>query len=174
MWTTSYIISQILIVFTYLFFIVTYFQKKKSHVLITNIVAHIIQAISFILISGYTGLAMCVILTFRDTFIFFDEKNNYRKLIKIIFLSIYFLAIIISTIYTYDGFLSLLSVFATLISTYAVLQKKVMVYRLLGIPVSCLWLGYHIYIKSIFAIILESILLVSAITGYIKGRIKDK
>ena len=75
--------------------------------------------------------------------------------------------IIISTVFTYDGYLSLLSVFATMIYTYSVWQKKTIVYKLLGIPVGVLWILYNIYVKSIFGVILESILLIASITGYI-------
>jgi hypothetical protein len=39
---------------------------------------------------------------------------------------------------------------------------------MLGIPVGIIWIIYNIYIFSIFGIILEVVLEISAIVGYIK------
>ena len=82
--------------------------------------------------------------------------------------------IIISTVFTYDGLLSLLSVIATMTYTYSVWQKKTNVYKFLGIPVGILWILYNIYVKSIFGVILESILLIASITGYLVEVKKQK
>ena len=69
-------------------------------------------------------------------------------------------------IFTYNGFLSLLSIFATMLYTYSVWQKKTIVYKICGIFVSILWILYNIYVMSLFGIILESILLIASATGY--------
>lgn len=72
--------------------------------------------------------------------------------------------------FTYDGFLSLLSVFATMLYTYSIWQKKTSIYKILGLPIGILWIAYNIYIMSIFGIILETILTISAIYGYFKEK----
>ena len=69
---------------------------------------------------------------------------------------------------------SLLSVVATIISTIAIWQKNTKYYKLLGIPVSIAWLGYYIFLKSLFGIILESILLICIIVGFIIENNKTK
>ena len=169
-WTLEYTMSQVLTVIVYILLCSTYFLKNRNKILVTNILAHIVQAASFLLLNGLTGFAMCFVYIFRDTFFVIDEKNrkssklNKRDyIILFVFLSI----IIISTIFTYNGIGSLLSVMATILSTIAIWQKSTKYYKLLGIPVSFAWLGYHIYLKSIFAIILELGLIISTITGYI-------
>jgi len=81
---------------------------------------------------------------------------------------------IISAIYTYEGIWSLLSVFATMLYTYSICQKNVKIYKLLGIPTEFCWLCYNIHIKSIFAIIMGMMPLISSITGYIKVIKTDK
>ena len=73
----------------------------------------------------------------------------------------------LSAVITYDGFLSLLSVFATTLYTISVWLKKTKIYKLLGIPIGILWVLYHIYIMSIFGTILEGILLICSTTGYL-------
>ena len=98
------------------------------------------------------------------------EKNGKRDKINkkdIIILVILYVISSILAIFTYNGFLSLLSVFATMLYTYSVWQKKTNIYKLLGIPIGILWILYNIYIKSIFGVILESILLICSTTGYV-------
>ena len=58
--------------------------------------------------------------------------------------------------------------------TYTVCQKNIKTYKLLGIPTEILWIGYNIYIKSFFGIILEVIMLGVCCTGYIKEINKER
>ena len=83
------------------------------------------------------------------------------------FLIFLYILCIISAVYTYEGFLSLLSVFATMIYTFSIWQKNTTVYKICGIPIGILWIAYNLYVKSLFGIILESIILVCSILGYI-------
>ena len=175
-WTLAYLASQILTIIIYICLCSTYFLKIRKKILILNVIAHIIQAIAFLLLGGLTGAAMNAILLVRDLILVAGEKNNQKtdKIAKrdIGVLICFILVILVMTIFTYDGWASLLSVIATIISTVAVWQKSTKVYKLLGIPVSGAWLGYHISLNSIFAIILESILLMSTIIGYILDKSK--
>ena len=78
--------------------------------------------------------------------------------------------IIILSIYTYENIYSLLPVIATLLYTISVWQDSNIIYKIFGIPIEICWLAYHICIKSIFGIILESILFISVIIGIIKKK----
>ena len=170
-WTPTYIASQVLIILVYACLCSTYFLRNRKKILSLNIFAHVIQAVSFLLLGGLTGVAMNAIYIARDIYLVTDEKNNKRDVRILI---CFILAIIILTIFTYNGLVSLLSVIATIISTFAVWQKSTKVYKILGTPVSIAWLGYNISLKSIFAIILEGILLISTIIGYTLEKIKSK
>ena len=177
-WTLTYMISQILIIVVYIFLCLTYFFKDRKKILFFNIIAHFIQIISFLLLNGLTGAAMNVVYIARDSVLALDEKNmkESNKITKrdVVILLVFIVMIIVLTIFTYNGFSSLLSVVATTISTFAIWQKNTKIYKILGIPVSIAWLGYYISLKSIFAIILESILLISTIIGYNMELIKSK
>lgn len=169
--TVVYIISQIFTIITYALLGLTYYAKNRKTVLAISFLSLIANGIAYILLNAYTGLAMCIVALIRNIIFLIDEKKNGKtdKITKkdIIILVILYLISIISAIFTYDGFLSLLSVFATMLYTYSVWQKKTKVYKLLGIPIGILWILYNIYIKSIFGIILETLLLICSITGYI-------
>jgi len=169
-WTTGYTISQILTVIVYACLISTYYVTSRIKILNINIITHFVQAIAFLLLGGITGVMMSIIYIARDTYFAHQEAHHKRNTINkqdIIILIVLFIIIAISSVLTYDGIYSLLSTLATVISTIAIWQKKPIIYKLLGIPCSLCWLGYHIYLKSIIAIVLESILFIATIIGYL-------
>ena len=166
----TYIASQAFVVLMYVSLCSTYFLKSRSKILIINILGHLFQMVSFVLLSGLTGVAMNIVYMIRDLYLYIahkKENDEDRRIKDAIFLTFLFVIIIVSSIYTYNGFYSLFSVFATVFSTIAIWQKNTRIYKLLGIPASVCWLSYHVYLQSILSIILESILLISILIGYI-------
>lgn len=170
----SYILSQIFIILNYIFLIITYQLKDRKKIIFFNIASLTSAGLSYIFLSAYTGLAMVIVSIIRNIiFIFNSNQNKTTKKDLYILISIYLLIIILA-IFTYDGLWSLMSVLATIIYTYSVWQKNTKVYKWLGIPVSLCWLSYNIYIASIFGIVLESILMSSAIIGLIRETRSEK
>jgi hypothetical protein len=160
----------------------SYFAKSRLKITILCGLSLIANIIAYILLGAWTGLAMCVVAFFRTAYILWDEykhgKSTKIRKKDVIFLIAVYIAIVLVTIPTYDGFLSLLSVFATSVYTYSVWQKSTLIYKFCGLPVGILWISYNTYVGSIFGIILESALLVVSVAGYItevkKGQKKGK
>lgn len=174
----TYILSQIFTILMYILLGTTYYLKDRKMVLVINFLSTISIAIAYILLNAWSGFAMCIVGIVRNIIFILDEKKNGKRetinKTDIVILIILYTISIISAVFTYDGFLSLLSVFATMSYTYSVWQKKINVYKLLGIPTGILWILYNIHIASIFGIILESVLLICSVTGYILERRKTK
>ena len=174
----EYILSQVFVIISYLLLMLSYQAKSRKNILILSNISLVANGISYVFLQAYTGLAMCFVATFRNIIFLIDEKINGKteKIEKkdIVILAILYLISVISTIFTYDGILSLIPVVITMIYTYSVWQKKTTVYKLLGLPMGILWITYNIYIMSLFGIILESILTISAIYGYYKEKRKNK
>lgn len=171
--TSIYIISQIITILYFAVLSLSYLLKDRNKILIANFAAHIGQTVAMAMLNGYTGAAMSLIMILRDLTLIIQEAKKSKgkdinKKIDILILIITILLIVVLTIFTYNGPLSLLSVVATLITTFALWQKDVKAYKLLGIIASILWLAYNIFIISIMGIILESILLICSIIGYFK------
>ena len=107
-----------------------------------------------------------------------DEKINWKReknsTKDYIILVILYLILIISGILTYNSILSMMTVIATMLYTYFVWQKNTKIYKILGIPIGIIWIVYNIYVFSVFGIILETILAVSTIIGYVKERMDGK
>lgn len=167
-----YIISQIITVGYFAILTKSYLMKDRMKILIANFIAHIGQGISMLMLAGETGVAMSFIMAVRDVIYIVQELQvakgkSVGKKFDFIVLIITILLIVLLTIPAYDGKLSLLSVIATLITTLSLWQKDVKVYKLLGIIASTLWLFYNAFIFSIMGVILEIVLLVASIKGYI-------
>lgn len=175
--TVNYILSQVFTIITYGLLALTYYAKDRKKVLIISFISIIANGMAYIFLNAWTGLAMCIVALIRNIIFLIDEKKNGKRETidkkDIIILIILYAISIISAIFTYDGFLSLLSVFATALYTFSVWQKKTNMYKLLGIPIGILWILYNIYIMSMFGIILETILLICSITGYLLERRKQ-
>lgn len=171
--TSIYIISQVITILYFAVLSLSYLLKDRNKILIANFAAHIGQTVAMAMLNGYTGAAMSLIMILRDLTLIIQEAKKSKgkdinKKIDILILIITILLIVVLTIFTYNGPLSLLSVVATLITTFALWQKDVKAYKLLGIIAGILWLAYNIFIISIMGIILESILLICSIVGYFK------
>ncbi len=169
--TFSYILSQIAIIICYILLIPTYHLKTRKSILLFSLASLISASLSYCLLAAYTGVAMEVVAIIRNLlFILFENKNSEDKISKLdilLLIIIYSITIVLATL-TYSGVLGLTFVFATMIYTYSVWQKNPKTYKLLGIPVGIMGVTYNIYIFSIFGIIAESCLLISAIIGYLK------
>ena len=168
--TIQYIIAQILTVLMYATLVVTYYMKDRNKILYLNVLGLALVGIAYILQSAYTGMAMCIIAIIRNYIFLYDEKKNGKnenitKKDWLILIGVY-ISIIVVTAFSYDGFLSLLSVFATSLYTLSVWQKKTIVYKILGVPTGLLWISYNIYIGSLFGIILDATLLVATVIGF--------
>ena len=172
--SVTYVASQVFTIIMYALLAITYYVKNRKAILILNLISLIANGLAYVLLNAYSGLAMCIIALVRNIVFLVDKKRNgktdeiYKK--DVIILILVYIACIISAVVTFEGFLSLLSIFATMVYTYSVWQKKTKVYKFLGIPVGILWVAYNFYVKSIFGVILEGILLICSVTGYMLER----
>lgn len=159
----SYIISQIFVIIQYLFFVLTYHTKTKKQILIFNTIACASSALSFMFLSAYSGSVMSLLAVLRN-YLFYkqDEKKDINNLIIVLVI------LTLLSIITYDGILSLMPSIGTLLYTISVWQSNRKIYRIFGIPIEISWLIYHIYVFSIFGIILETILFIAVVIGIIK------
>lgn len=168
MFTTSYILSQIFAIINYATLIFSYQVKDNRKVLILGAIGCTFSAISFFLLNAYTGCVMAFLAVFRNIAFMIDKKYNQSK--NFFAFQFFLTLIIVVTIPTYDGLLSLLPVVATTLYTLSVWIDNTEVYKYLGIPIEVCWLSYHIYLVSIFGIIFEIILFIFVIRGIVKNK----
>lgn len=172
----TYIISQICTIIMYVLLGVTYQVKSRRKLLILSIFSNAFQGIAYLLLNAKSGFVMCLLAILRKTAMMFisdkikDEKTSKNAYLGVII--IFYTVMTISAILTYEGVYSMLSIIATAIYTFSIWQKNENVYKLLGTPVGVCWIAYNIFVKSVFGVILESIILICSIVGYVRSRKK--
>ena len=175
--TVNYILSQIFIIISYALVAMTYVSKSRKAILAYNLIGLIASGLSYTFLSAWTGLAMAGVAMLRNIiFLIQNKKDKSEKITWVdwLILGVLVAVSVVSAVFTYDGFLSLLSVFATMLYTLSVWQKNTKVYKFMGIPVSLLWIAYQIFIRSLFGILLEAALFVVEIIGIIKASKKPQ
>ena len=166
----AYKIAQVCFIIAYALLAMTYKLRSRKQILVISLASLVAFAAAYAFSEAWSGLAMMGVALIRNvTFILQNKRDKSKKITKIdwIILVVLLLIALVFAIFTYDGWLSLLPVMATMIYTVSVWQKNTRVYRLLGIPTSLLLLGYHIFIRSIFGIILECVLFIAVMVGVV-------
>lgn len=161
-----YILSQVFVIIATLLLGITYFLKNKVKILSFCIFYNIFYGIHYLLLGALTGGAMNIVSLIRNIIFFQNGKKGKEN--KLIYLIILSLISVIFCLITYKNLFSIISLSASILSTYSVWQDNVYRYKIIAIPVSTCFIIYAIHIKSLFAVITELILLLSAIIGLIK------
>lgn len=169
--TTTYILSQVVTIFVYIFLSLTYCVKSRKLILAFSFTSNFLNAVAFILLGAYTSSAMCAISIFRDIIFIIDEKINGKsdKITKkdVAILAFVYGLCAISIIYTFKGPLTLLYATASMLYTFSIWQKNNKLYRFLGIPITLIVIADSIIIKSVFGALLQGVVLITSIAGFV-------
>lgn len=176
--TVQYVASQIVTIFVYIFLSLTYCIKNRKLILGFSFASNFLNSVAFLLLGAYTSSIMCAISILRDIIFIVDEKINGKSNVitkkdYIILVFIYSISII-SIIITFKGFWTLLYAVGSMLYTYSIWQKNNKIYSFLGIPVTLLVICDSIYIKSVFGVVLQSIVLICSTIGYFSNKKENK
>ena len=175
--TVTYIASQIVTIFVYIFLSLTYCVKSRKLILAFSFSSNFLNAIAFILLGAYTSSAMCAISILRDIIFIIDEKINGKsdKITKkdVAILAFVYGLCATAIICTFKGPLTLLYATASMLYTYSIWQKNNKLYRFLGIPVTLIVIVDSIIIKSVFGAILQGVVLITSIAGFVSHKEKE-
>lgn len=170
--STEYIFSQVFVVISYLLLGSTYLVKNRKLLLGLNVLSLFANAAGYLFLSAWSGLAMCGVALLRNAILLLQNHFDKDKKNKIIDWSIFAFLFIVSGVCGYftcrgQSWLSWFSVIATFIYTISIWQKNQLVYKILGIICSIMWIVYNIFVWSIFGFSLEAVLLVVEVVGTI-------
>lgn len=170
-----YILSQIFIIISYAFLFSTFQVKERKKVLIYNLFSQFAMALSYLLLGAYSGAVISGVSIVRNIIFLRSKDVSNKKITKkeMIILIILLILSLITGIITYDGVFSLLPIIATMLYTYAIIQKDLLIYKYLEFPIGMMYIIYNIYVSSIFGIILELSLMISSIVGIIRSKKKN-
>lgn len=168
----KYVYSQILVVISTVFIGCSYLAKDKKNIMLLCVIYCFFYSGHYLLLNAYTGALMSLISAARNIWFYLNakKKRNNPKFSLLLFL---LLAVIFGAVSYQDTF-SIISIMASLLSTYSIWQKNVKLYRILAVPVSICFIIYAIHINSFLSILTECILLVVEIVGIIQYCSKTK
>ena len=166
-----YILSQVLTVVEYGLLGLSYLAKSRLMVVILDIVSMLTGIIVYVLLGADLGMAMSIVIFVANFYYLWDEKQQKGRkkqyfVRDYIVLAVVLLLILVLTIVTYDGPLSLLSVAATTIYEISIWQKSTMWYKFLGIPVAFCWMTYNGSVGSIFGVLCELVMFATSVVGF--------
>ncbi|MBQ7140331.1 MAG: YgjV family protein [Bacilli bacterium] len=168
----SYLLSQLFVITATILLGITYFAKKKKNILILCVLYCIFYGLHYLLLNAITGALMTLISLIRNYWFYINSKKN-RENSKLILITLILIAII-SGVMGYQDIFSIVSIFASITSTYSIWQDNIKIYRFLAVPVSLCFLIYAIHINSVIAIFTEIILLIMEIIGIISLYLNNK
>ena len=163
-------IAQTLGIFAFLIFISSVQFKNKKHILLAQLSANILYGILYLFLNIPTTAYMNFISVLR-CILFYKYDNKKVPLWCLIFL----LTIIgITSIFTFDGYLSLIPIIITILYTTSTWQNNTKFIRIVFTICSVFWIYYNLSVKAITALFGNIFELVSGIISLIRYRKKRK
>lgn len=170
--TPFYIISQAAGLFGILFSVLIYQQRTHRGMLILKMSADIMWLVQYLLLGGYTGVAVTCIALCRSTVFYFYEKKG-RTAPKP-WLIAFIIAAVVSTVFTWKNFLSVFPAIGSIIAVISFWQRKPRNTVYFSYAVSAFMLVYHIFAThSVSATVNEFLSVGSSSIALIRGRIKE-
>lgn len=156
------IISDIFGVLGVLITVVLYQQKTRKSLLIFKLTNDLVWLVHYAFIGAYSGAAVCVIAAVRElVFVKSDPKNKKAK----IWLPIFIIVAIISTVLTWNNAFSTLTCLASCLAVTSFFIGNPSLTRILVFPISACMLTYDIACSSFAGIINECFAISSSLIG---------
>lgn len=145
--------------------------KQHKNVMLFRTFNEMFFAIQYFCLASYTGVAMNLISSARNIIFAIQVKKEKSTLIWQILFSFMFIVI---GMLTTNGIVSVMVVFAKVVTTIAYSLKNTKYIRLLTLPTSISWLVYNIVCNSFAGILCETFTICSIITAIIRIDILKK
>ena len=147
------------------------FQAKTTvKICLTQSIACVFLTAQFLFLGAWTGAALNGLSLFRNLVYANGNKKWASGIIWPIGFSI---ANIIFTVFTWDGFISLLPMTALILSNFGLRIKNAHVSRMVNFPTSPMWLIYNAGSGAYMSIITEVLVMSSILLGLWRYR-KEK
>lgn len=141
-----------------------YQQKTEKNLLLLKLISDIIWAIQYALLHAYGATATAMIAILRECVFLNQKKGEENNLWLVFFL---FLAVC-SAIFTWQGMMSILPVFGSILSIISFWKHIPSLSRGLAVPISVSMLTYDILCGSYAGILNEVLTLISSAIGIIR------
>lgn len=165
------LISDIFGIIGILLTVILYQQKNRKSLLVYKLIIDVVWIGHYAFIGAYSGAVVCVIAALRE-FIFVKRDPRSKK--GIIWLPIFILIAIISTVFTWNNAFSILTCLASCIAVVSFFIGKPKLSRIFVFPISTCMLIYDIACGSVAGIVNECFAMSSSAVGIILHDRKHK
>ena len=143
------------------------FQIKNKNILLSmNATANMAYGVSFLLLGAYFGAATAGIAVLRGMiFINIEKRPKWYSWSALLLI---YLLLIISVIFTYENFLSIIMLLSVLVLVFSLWQKNIFLIRFASILASCVYIIYNIVHSGWINIVFESLIIISCVVFLIR------
>jgi hypothetical protein len=134
-------------------------QKKQTNFLFYQVITNALYTLQYALLSATTAVWICIICVLR-TLIFYLYKKNNKQVPLWLFILI-LAAAIGSGLYTWENWLSVIPVIATIAYTYGQYHESLSITRKTTIFGDCLWIVYNLFCFAWVDIITKIVTIIS-------------
>ena len=153
-WTTTYIISQIFVIFAMIALAITYFIKSEKWILLFNCASSFFFAVQYFVIGAYAGTLINLVSIIRGIWLYADALSHKKHDLYTFFASsILCLAV---GVLTNTVWWDVIAVAAGLLLNYALWDGRVTVYRWLGVAINICWIAYNALAQTLLGLVCES------------------
>ena len=143
------IVAQCIGLFGFLVFVSSVQVKEKKKLILFQLVANFLYGVSYFLLNVKTAFFMNMVSVIRCAILYFTKQEKPSKLFLFLLLAM----IVVITIFTYDGPLSLLPTIITAMYTISTWQNNMTVIRYAFIAAGLLWIFYNFNVGAYVIII---------------------
>ena len=170
--TTTYWISQIIIVIAYITLGVGLSKEKRLQILTYSSIYQVLAIVHYALLFGVMGIVSSVISLFRNFLFIYNEKKGKSNPAWILIL--FSVIAVILTIIFYKSTTDILPCILTLIGIFSYWCRNTKITRVGNLFISVCYIAYAITLHSWFFIACELILIVFTTFGYFKHKRKPQ
>lgn len=144
--------------------VMLYQQKKRDSLLVYKLIADVVWIGHYAFIGAFSGVAVCIIAACRELIFVKRDKDNRNG---IVWLPIFIVVAILSTVFTWNSFYSIFAGLASCIAVISFFIAKPKLSRIFVFPISLCMLIYDAACGSVMGIINECVAISSSIVGLI-------
>ena len=142
--------------------------KNVRYILLGEIVANLLMALSFVFFGGLSGAWICIVSTVQTVVLYWVDKKEIEDLKRMCLLYVFMVAYVMGTFIVYQGWNDIISCICALLYSMAITQKKAKNYRTFMILNSSVWVIYDFNVAAYINIITHGMVLVSGLIAKLR------
>ena len=164
-------LAQALSIISILIAVVGLQQKEKNKIVLFMGISNVFVTGSYYFLGAKTGFYLMIVATLRMfAFYYIGTRKDFNKILSILILIFFELFQIGTSIYAYEGWLTILELCGFLLYTYGCWQKNKNFLLVTNICLSCCHITYNSFHRGYFNIVLELILICASLYPLIKDK----